>query len=211
MIRRAVFLADGSSDEPLSEHLEVLCARRRLDVRVTTPHLRSLPNSPGLSVPARLNAVLEVDNTWDILFVHRDAEGQDPNLRFEEVENAVAEIRPDLPAVAIVPIRMTEAWLLLNEEALRTVAGRPNSTVGLGLPPISRIEGHADPKSLLKQALDTASELSGRRLHKFQARFGDHRRILLQRLDLDGPVRQLSAWQTLESSLDELAGRLTDS
>ncbi len=42
MIHRAIFLADGSSDEPLGEHLEILCARRNLAVRVTTPDLRLL-------------------------------------------------------------------------------------------------------------------------------------------------------------------------
>ena len=54
MIRRAIFLADGSSDDPLGEHLEVLCARRGLEVRITTPDLRRLPEPPGLRVVDRL-------------------------------------------------------------------------------------------------------------------------------------------------------------
>lgn len=208
MIHRAIFLADGSSDEPLGEHLEVLCARRDLAVRVTTPDLRRLPRPPGHRVADRLQAILDLGDIPDILFVHRDAEHQDPEQRFAEVDHAVARICSGLPHVAVVPVRMTEAWLLLDEQSIREVAGRPNSTVDLGLPPVSGIETHPDPKSLLEYALETASGLTGRRQDRFRRRFGQHRRTLLQRLDIDGPVRQLKAWQALESALDDLAAQL---
>ena len=208
MIRRAIFLADGSSDEPLGEHLEVLCARRDLAVRVTTPDLRLLPRPPGHRVADRLQAILELGDVPDVLFVHRDAEGEDPERRLAEVAQAVTRISEGLPAVAVVPVRMTEAWLLLDEQIIRDVAGRPNSTADLGLPPTSRVEAQLDPKSALKRALDVASGLAGRRRDRFRQRFGEHRRTLLQRLDIDGPVRQLKAWQALESTLDDLAARL---
>ena len=208
MIHRAIFLADGPSDEPLGEHLEVLCARRNLAVRVTTPDLRLLRPPPGHRVADRLKAVLKLGDVLDILFVHRDAEGQEPEQRFAEVADAVARVREGLPTVAVVPVRMTEAWLLLDEQSIREVAGRPNSTVDLGLPPIARVEAQPDPKSVLEHALDVASGLAGRRRDRFRQRFGQHRRTLLQRLDIDGPVRELKAWQALESALDDLALRL---
>ena len=208
MIRRAIFIADGTSDEPLGEHLEVLCAERGIEVRITTPDLRRLPDPPGYRIADRLEAVFRLGDIPDIVFVHRDAEGQDPAYRRAEVADAVAHVGHNLPAVAVVPVRMTEAWLLLDERNIREVAGRPGSTMDLGLPPISRIEALRDPKSLLKDVLGTASGLSGRRLDRFHQRFGQHRRTLLQRLDIDGALRQLSAWQALESSLDELAERL---
>ena len=208
MIRRAIFLADGSSDEPLGEHLEVLCARRNLAVRVTTPDLRLLRRPPGHRVADRLQAILELGDVPDILFVHRDAEAQDPKRRVAEVAQAVARVSDGLPAVAVVPVQMTEAWLLLDEQSIRDVAGRPNSMADLGLPPASRVEAQPDPKSVLEHALDVASGLAGRRRDRFRNRFGHHRRTLLQRLDIDGPVRQLKAWQALESALDDLAVRL---
>lgn len=208
MIQRAIFLADGPSDEPLGEHLESLCARRDLAVRVTTPDLRLLPRPPGRRVADRLEAILKLGDVPDVLFVHRDAEGQDPEQRFAEVAQAVARINEGLPAVAVVPVRMTEAWLLLDEQSIRDVAGRPNSTVDLGLPPISRIEDQPDPKSALERALDLASGLAGRRRDRFRQRFPQHRRTLLQRLDIDGPIHQLKAWQALESALDDLATQL---
>lgn len=208
MIHRAIFLADGSSDEPLGEHLEVLCARRDLAVRVTTPDLRRLPRPPGHRVADRLQAILDLGDTPDILFVHRDAEAQEPAQRVAEIGRAVEEAGIAEPWIAVVPVRMTEAWLLLDEQSIREVAGRPNSTVDLGLPPVSGIEAQPDPKSLLDHALEAASGLTGRRQDRFRRRFGQHRRTLLQRLDIDGPVRQLNAWQALESALDELAAKL---
>ena len=153
----------------------------------------------------RLEAVFRLGGTPDIVFVHRDAEGQDPARRYAEIAEAVALVSEGLPAVAVVPVRMTEAWLLLDEQSIREVAGRPSSTVDLRIPAISRIEAHPDPKSLLQQALAAASDLTGRRLDRFQQHFGQQRRTLLQRLDIDGHVRQLSAWQALESSIDETA------
>jgi hypothetical protein len=46
----------------------------------------------------------------------------------------------------VIPIRMTEAWLLLDEEAIRDSAGRPSSSVSLGLPLPQRVETIPDPK-----------------------------------------------------------------
>ena len=203
MIRRAVFLADGSSDEPLSEHLEQLCAVRGVEVRITTPNLGRLPNPPGRKVADRLRAVLDLGSAPDIVFVHRDAEKQNPCRRHREIARAVALMDSSLPFIAVVPVRMTEAWLLVDEQRIRDVAGRSSSSISLGLPALLQIEDHPNPKALLKNALDAASGLQGRRLRQFQRRFGENRRNLLQGLDVYGPVRRLSAWQALESSLDK--------
>lgn len=208
MIRQGVFLADGSSDVPLGEHLETLCAKRGIEIRITTPDLRRLPKPPGLRVADRLKTVLELGMAPDIVFVHRDAEKQDPSLRYKEVHNAVSRTRPGLPAVAVVPVRMTEAWLLLDENQIRHVAGRPSSTVDLGLPPVSKVEAKSDPKKLLRNALDIASGLEGRRLIRFQRQFSNNRRTLLQRLDINGPVRNLPSWRALESTLDHIVATL---
>ncbi len=206
---RAVFLADGSSDEPLGEHLENLCAQRNLVVRVTTPDFRLLRNPPKRTIEERLRAIANLGDMPDILFVHRDAETQPPAKRVAEVAKAVKKVGGINSWVAVVPIRMTEAWLLVDEPEIRFAAGRPLSTHDLGIPPVSQIERKPDPKALLNSALIAASGLSGRELEHFKKRFGEHRRLLLQRLDLNGPVRQLRAWQALESEIDGLAKKLT--
>lgn len=208
MIKQGVLLADGSSDAPLSQHLESLCAIRGVRIQIITPDLRILPTAPGLRVADRLRAVIKLGMNPDIVFVHRDAEKQDPSLRYKEVQDAVDATRPGLPAVAVVPVRMTEAWLLLDEDQIRQVAGRPRSTVDLKLPPISKVEAHPDPKQLLRDALRVASGLHGRRLDRFQHQFSSNRRTLLQRLDINGPVQNLPSWRMLESMLDRIVAPL---
>lgn len=78
----------------------------------------------------------------------------------------------------------------------------------MDLPRPSDVEQAPDPKQLLWDALVQASGLSGRRLERFKQRFGEHRRQLLARLDRDGPVSELPAWQELVTAVDEATERL---
>ena len=105
----------------------------------------------------------------DIPFVHRDAEKEEPAVRRAEILRAFDETREktQLPVVAVIPIRMLEAWLCFNEKAIREAAGNPNGEVLLDLPPLNQIETRPDPKSDLARALLDASELKGRRRKKF--------------------------------------------
>ncbi|MFV0524202.1 MAG: hypothetical protein ACK5RL_06865 [Acidimicrobiales bacterium] len=204
MIRRALLITDGPSDAPLGEHLEIMCAERGVEIRVTSPDLRRLPNPPSFKIEDRLRAVFDIDDAgYDLLFVHRDAEKQDPRLRHDEVRTAVSAVCHGRPYVPVVPIRMTEAWLLLDEQLIREVAGRPDGAVPLKLPTPNQVESLPNPKSTLQLALETASELKGRRMRQFQNRFNENRRLLLQRLDRGGPVTGLKAWKALERSIDE--------
>jgi hypothetical protein len=207
MILRGLFLADGPSDEPLSDHLARLCSVHGHQIRITVPDFRRLPQKVGLTVESRLRTVLELDANYDVVFVHRDAEGQDADLRRKEIASALEAVACALPAVPVVPIRMTEAWLLLDESAIREVAGRPSGTVDLRLPAIHQVEGLADPKRLLADVLIAASQLHGRKLERFKQRFGDHRRQLIERMDHSGPIVALSAWQDL---LTAVAAVLSD-
>jgi hypothetical protein len=40
----------------------------------------------------------------------------------------------DMPVVCVVPVRMMEAWLLIDEMAIRRVAGNPNGRIPIELP-----------------------------------------------------------------------------
>ncbi len=70
--------------------------------------------------------------------------------------------------VCIVPVRMTEAWLLFDGTAIRKAADNPNGRVALKLPPVRRVEDLPDPKQMLHEALEIASEKTGRRLEQFR-------------------------------------------
>ncbi len=48
-----------------------------------------------------------------------------------------------------------------------------------------------------------ASGERGRRLEKIRSQFSKLRAILLQRLDIDGPINELPAWRTLVSDIEE--------
>jgi hypothetical protein len=115
----------------------------------------------------------------------------------------------DWPVIPIVPIRMTEAWLLLDEGAIRDVAGRPSGSGGLALPGVRDIERSSDPKGILEAAICTASGCKGRRLKQIRRDFPAHRRQLLERLDRNGPVTRLTAWQTLENATAKAMAHVT--
>lgn len=208
MTVRALFLGDGPSDAPLGSHVAQLARRHGVDVDVVSPDLRRLDPPPGLRVADRISAVFSFDDAFDLVIVHRDAEAQAPADRAAEICAAVASVRPSLRSVPVVPIRMTEAWLLVDETEIRRVAGRPTGAEPLNLPAIHDIEHVPDPKSVLRRALDVASGARGRRLRAFQRDFGTYRRLLLESLDHAGPVATLSAWQTLEQAVESVVNEL---
>ena len=74
---------------------------------------------------------------------------------------------PNCSTRLIIPITMSEAWLLSNESAIRLAGGNPYSRCQLNLPKLSETERIADPKHTLFEQLRVASELTGRRLRKF--------------------------------------------
>ncbi|MHC5543626.1 hypothetical protein ACYOEI_35830 [Singulisphaera rosea] len=138
------------------------------------------------------------------VFVHRDAENQPAERRREEIERAMASIvAPEVPpAICVIPVRMTEAWLLFDEGAIRKAAGNPNGKVPLALPRMSRIEHEPDPKEVLTRILREASELKGRHLRK-PSMIGQAR-LVSRYLDNFKPLRQPSAFQALEADLSRL-------
>jgi len=179
-----------------------------VDLDVVTPEFDRMDDPPGRGVPARLNCVLAFDSDFQVLLVHRDTEGMDVTQRYSEIVDGMTQCEISWPFVPIIPIRMTEAWLLLDESAIRSVAGHPSGTMSLGLPAANKVESLPDPKATLQEALRTASGCSGRRLQKFRRDFPEHRRQLLERLDRTGTVRQLSAWTALEQATELAAASL---
>ena len=77
--------------------------------------------------------------------------------------------------MAVVPIRMTEAWLLIDEAALRSAAGNPRGSVPLSIPAVRQLEGLPDPKKTLHALIRRASSLGGRRLSRFRMDQAVHR------------------------------------
>lgn len=191
-------LCEGSSDQSLVQHLQTLLVRYGAEEAVGTSDYRQ-----G-TISEKLRRCVNDNPNLDLVFVHRDADGRSADARIAEVRDGAKEVDFPLPCIPVVPICMTEAWLLTDEMAIRKIVGRPQGRANLGLPPLRRIEQTANPKAVLKKALARASEKTGRRLEAEKKQFNMRRRVLLQRLDIDGEVRHLSAWKALEAEIAAL-------
>jgi Domain of unknown function (DUF4276) len=128
----------------------------------------------------------------NIVFVHRDAERETREQRLQEVPHAH-------DVVPVIPVRMTEAWLLIDERAIRTAAGNPNGTSALDLPPRRRLEAMPDPKAALKALLADASGLGQRRRARFDR--ADAIQRLAEIIEDYSPLRDLPAFQAFYADL----------
>ena len=154
-------------------------------------------------VEDRVESAIQVGT--DLLLVHRDAENQTADIRIREIQR---EVNGRAPYVPIVPIRMTEAWLLLDENAIRRASGNPRGRIQLELPTWRQVERLADPKLVLRDKLLLASETTGRRRDEARRQFGHMRRTVAREMGNYDSLRRLCAVQDFlrnaESALQSL-------
>lgn len=199
IVLTSTLLCDGSSDRALIPILNWLLQEKVTQCSLSGTqwaefgYRRTKPRN----LAERVRFAVE-DYPCDILFVHRDAETQNPNDRRIEIQRAVRQAGIAPPAICVVPVHMTEAWLLLDEGAIRMASGNPRGRQPLYLPTQKSIERTADPKDILFQALRIASEQTGRKLHNLRV---DERRHRVAELMNCARLRSLPAFQTLENEL----------
>lgn len=197
-----VFIGEGPSDEGLIPHLELLCLEAGAEeVAGIAPDFRRLPGSTGHSVADKIRATMGLEPNANLYFIHRDSDLPDSSSRYSEIAEAVQTCGLKEAHVGVVPVQETEAWLLLDESAIRLVAGNPNGRVQLNLPTPDSVENIANPKEFLQEILITASEHTGRRRAKFRRLFPTHRKLLLLRLSTQGPVTRLPAWMKMQDDI----------
>jgi len=205
---RYTLLSDGSSDRALIPILTWLLRQHVPDTALQSEwaDLRRLPEPPR-KLAERIRACIDL-YPCDLLFIHRDAEGESHGSRISEIQAAIAETVPQtqIPYVCVVPVRMTEAWLLLDCTAIRRSAGNPAGNMDLELPPLRTVEDIPDPKTLLYDLLRTASGLHGRRRKQFRPQ--EAARRIPNFIGDFSPLRGLPAFQQLESDLKRFALRL---
>ena len=171
-----VLICEGSSDSALVEHIKDTLIELGVDeVGGECPDLSLLPKPPGRRVEDKVAALESLGAKFDILFVHRDADNAGAPSREEEIFEAAESCDRDYVVVPVIPVKMLEAWLITDENAIREVAGNPRGSFDLGLPSPNRVESVADAKALLFLALEKASGLTGRKLSKFKRRMGEMR------------------------------------
>lgn len=209
---RFTLVSDGSSDAALIPILTWLLGNHGItEVQPQWADLSRvrLPRHPSLA--DRLQKALAL-YPCDMLFIHRDAEREPRQRRIDEIRLALSRISPDLRTpteICVVPVRMTEAWLLFDEAAIKQAAGNRQSRARLPLPPLSTLEDIPNPKQILHDCLKQASGLRGRRL----AQFPVHERVqrVAELIDDFSPLRRLPAFQALEQDVQQAvtaAGRV---
>ncbi len=213
---RYTLVTDGPSDQLLKHPIEWLLAKlTSLDFDGEWANPSSLLQRSGpdavssarkkpqkdLPLATRLGPALE-SYPCQLVFIHRDAERGPREDRVTEIVRALGRLSSPPPAVCVVPVRMTEAWLLFNEQALREAAGNPNGQMNLVLPTTKRLESLPDPKQILRELLEKASGLNRRRLKRF--RWSQARQRLAELIDDYSPLEQLLAFRSLKSDLKQV-------
>jgi hypothetical protein len=190
---KITLLCDGSSDRviiPIAEKLFDQHCR----VGYEFEYAKNLPvNSKTLK--QRIQASLQY-YPCDLLIIHRDAEGQ-AALRRQEIATAVIDIGQSY--VVAMPIKMTEAWLLCDHQAIRHAAGNPRGTTQLDIPSVEKIES-SDAKAVLLKALTVAaSDLGRNRLQKFYPQ--QHRHLIADQLNDFTSLRRLTSFTDFEQEV----------
>lgn len=202
---RSTLLCDGSSDRALIPILNWLLRIHLTDCAIQWrwADLRRIDKLQRNTFDQRIKLSLDL-YPCDLLFIHRDAEKEPHERRIEEIRTALQCISPypTIPVICVVPVRMTEAWLLFDMMALRKAASNPNGKTVLQLPDLRKLENEPDPKEVLYELLRQASDLSSRRLKKFSPSERIHR--VSELIDDFSPLRALSAFQVLEFELQSV-------
>lgn len=189
-------VADGPSDEALVPLLDLL-----LEEHSPVPYrlVFAEPAGVGHQLSPRLQKALR-DHPCDILLIHRDAEAVEVDDRLEEIKREVARGGVTVKYVCVVPVRMTESWLLVDEAAIRRAVGNPNGRGRLEIPPINRLES-VDAKDVLFRALENATEHGVNRLRRFVPE--RYRRRVAELIQAKDALRRLPSFARTEMALVE--------
>ena len=205
----ATLVADGSSDSLLRPILEWLLDQHLptgSTLNLQVPEWGRLPDKISVkTLPEKLLAA-RLFFTAPVYFIHRDVEKDGTwEKRNQEIDHAIQRVFKSQPPpyVRVIPVQMTETWLLHNEKAIREAAENPSGRDYLPLPSLHELETQKHAKTLLLAVLRDASGLSGRKLQKFEAyeRRRLHRLAALQQEKGFAVLRTLPAFQALEQEV----------
>ena len=193
----STLLADGSSDRVLIPFIQALL-QEHCDLPIAETAMASaiVPVRAGLRT--RIQRAVELF-PCKVLFVHRDAERVDTVVRQEEIHEAVRELRNPPHFICVIPVRMTEAWLLTQEMPIRRAVGNPQGSMRLDIPRIREIEDIAQPKEELFKLLRSAKDVGRRRLRSFSPE--QHRHKVGEFTEDLAPLRGLPSFAHLEDQI----------
>lgn len=179
--------AEGATDERFLPILvqrtaeQILAQRGRTSVDILEPILlRPIIDHPSMNRAECIREAARRSAGYHALIVHADADHPTPERALQE------RYRPGLELVQearhahepvcdyllpIVPVQMTEAWLLADPDALRTAIGSAADAHVLGLPSrAGDVESDPNPKRTLNQAVQRALADRPRRRRRMDLR-----------------------------------------
>lgn len=204
-------VSDGSADRALIPLLNWLIAASGYSgsIQGECCDFRLLPRSSRPKLSAKILYGLTL-YPCDLLFVHRDAERVSREKRVQEIGNALDEVFRKLqrqPHVCVIPVRMTEAWLLFNEAAIRRAAGNPHGREPLDLPRLSQLERLSKPKDMLHRLIRQAAGLGARRRETLRVGYCVNQ--ITQHIEDFSRLRALKAFALLESEIRQILPVIT--
>lgn len=197
---RYTLLGDGSSDRILMPILDWLFTQHRPELPIIKnfADFRFLPNPPPVkSLELRVQTAIELF-PCDILFIHRDAEKASYEARANEIDKSLIKFHntDNVSTVKVIPIRMSETWLLIDIAAIRIASGNRKTNIPLTLPNQENLESLSNSKGKLIELIRSASGLKGRKLQRLSERSSIH--LVAENITDFSPLRRLSAFKKLE-------------
>jgi len=134
---------------------------------------------------------------FDLLFIHRDAETTNLDIidtRIEEIKSQI-DIEMNKILICVIPVKMMETWLLIDEFSIKRAAGNRNYSNKINLPKISSLESTQNPKDELHNIL---REIVGkkRKINPYQAVH-----LVAEYISDFSPLRNLVAFNRFEEDL----------
>ncbi len=178
-------VADGGTDRLLVPIIDWTIHRLDPEVDILEPEFEKRAGSVGEHFESSTRTTM-------LVFAHRDAEASSIDDRLREFDSVSG-------VVPVVPVRMSEAWLLIDGDAIARAA---DSRAAVDLPKLNTLENVVDPKSELETLLFAAAgSPTGRRGKKFKSSLAK-RRVNLASLITDySPLESLEAFRRFQSSL----------
>jgi Domain of unknown function (DUF4276) len=203
--RRITLLAEGSSDAALLPIISWLWEQHFPNDLIELQFADLSSTTLGSKCVAdRLPHAIDLFPS-EILLIHRDADREPPQNRRKEIEAAIKRLPASVLKprfIFVIPVRMSEAWMLTDVSAIRKAAGNPNGKKPLVLPQPNKIEGLPDPKKTLYNLLTEAKELGPQRRASFHPQKAA---LLVTGHSKDFSIlRRLPSFQKLEAEISKI-------
>lgn len=181
-------ICDGGTDRALIPIINWAIHRLDPGVEILEPDFRKRQGS--------LQAFLQKhESNAMLIFVHRDSEKETRSERLREFEGVDRQ-----GVVPLIPVRMTEAWLLFDSLAIARAADAPGASVVV--PSLGSIETLPDPKALLEELLlEAAGNPTGRKRKMFKRRIVSRRVSVASLISDYAPLEQLPAFAAFQAEL----------